>query len=297
MKLFVFGLGYSSLAFVRRYRDRFSRVSGTARTPDKVARLRDDGIASHVFDGTRADAAVARDLAEADALLASVPPGHAGDPCLRIFAEDIARSPALTWIGYLSTVGVYGDHDGAWVDEATPLKPVSLRSRQRVEAEAAWLALGERTGKAVQIFRLAGIHGPGRNALVNLARGTARRIVKPGQVFNRIHVDDIGAALAASLDRPAAGAVYNVTDNEPAPPQDVVACAAQLLDVPVPPDIPFADADLSPMGRSFYGENKRVSNRRMREELGVRLVYPTYREALMALSTAGEGRTAPHADG
>ncbi|MHB2166606.1 SDR family oxidoreductase [Alsobacter sp. R-9] len=290
MNLFVFGYGYTSRTLVRMARDRFSGVTATVRSPAKAAALAADGVVGRVFDGTSGDPAIAADLQAADAVLVSVPPDSTGDPVLRAYARELASSARLRWIGYLSTVGVYGDHDGGWVDETTPPAPVSERSVRRLEAENAWLALGRESGKAVHVFRLAGIYGPGQNALVNLREGTARRIVKPGQVFNRIHVEDIAGAVLASLERPSAGAVYNVTDDEPAPPQDVVAHAAGLLAVPVPPDLPFETATLSPMARSFYGENKRVSNARLTQELGYRLRYPTYRQALQALHAAGEGR-------
>lgn len=290
MNLFVFGYGYTSRIFVRTFRSRFAAVAATVRDADKARRIATDGVTGRVFDGDRSDPAIATDLAGADAVLVSVPPDAQGDPVLRRFAADIAAAPRLRWIGYLSTVGVYGDHGGGWVDETTPATPSSERSIRRREAEEAWLALGEASGKAVHVFRLAGIYGPGQNALVNLREGTARRIVKPGQVFNRIHVEDIAGVLMASLDAPRAGRVYNVTDDEPAPPQDVVAYAATLLGVPVPPDLPFETAELSPMARSFYSENKRVANRRLKDELGYTFRYPTYREALAALHAAGEGR-------
>ncbi len=225
----------------------------------------------------------------ADALLVSIPPDEEGDPVLARFAGAIASASHLSWIGYLSTIGVYGDHGGAWIDEATPPKPVSDRSKERLAAENAWLDLGARSGKAVHIFRIAGIYGPGRNALKNLADGTAKRIVKPGQVFNRIHVADIAAVLMASIERPRAGAIYNLADDEPAPAQDVVAYAAGLAGVPPPPEVPFAEVRLGPMAASFYGESKRASNRLIKDELGVRLRYPTYREGLQALRAAGEG--------
>ncbi len=291
MNLFVFGYGYSSRVFVHAERGRFADVHATVRSQAKAHAIAGDRVVGRVFDGEIADEAIVEDLAAADALLVSVPPDAGGDPVLRRFSQAIAASPRLAWIGYLSTVGVYGDHAGGWVDETTPPAPVSERSVRRLEAEDAWLALGRASGKAVHVFRLAGIYGPGQNALVNLRDGTARRIVKPGQVFNRIHVGDIAGALAASLLRPAGGTVYNVTDDEPAPPQDVVAYAAGLMGVPVPPDLPFDTATLSPMARSFYGENKRVSNRRLKADLGYGLRYPTYREALDALWVAGEGRS------
>jgi nucleoside-diphosphate-sugar epimerase len=289
MNLFVFGYGYSSATLVRAHRDRLAQVHATVRGAAKAQSLATDGVTGRIFDGTVAEDAIAADLAASDALLVSVPPDATGDPVLRRFADAIAASPRLAWIGYLSTVGVYGDHGGGWVDEATPPNPSSERSVPRLEAEEGWLALGRSSGKAVHVFRLAGIYGPGQNALVNLRAGTARRIVKPGQVFNRIHVEDIAGAVMASLARPAAGAVYNVTDDEPSPPQDVVAFAAGLMGVPVPADLPFESATLSPMARSFYSENKRVSNRRLKEQLGYAFRYPTYREALRALFMAGDG--------
>ncbi len=281
MNLLVFGYGYSSGAFVRKVRARFMDVAVTVRSPEKAASCAADGLAIRLFPGD--DAALEADIAAADALLVSVPPGEAGDPVLARFGDAIAAAPRLRWIGYLSTIGVYGDHGGAWIDEATVPRPTSRRSRWRLAADEAWLRLGRESGKAVQVFRLAGIYGPGRSAFDKLAAGTAQRLVKPGQVFNRIHVDDIATVLAASLDRPRGGAVYTVTDDEPAPPQDVVAEAAALAGIAPPPEQPFEAAALSPMAASFWGENKRVGNRLLREELGVTLAYPTYREGLRAL--------------
>jgi hypothetical protein len=289
MNLFVFGIGYSALHFVQHYRDHFAHVTGTVTTPEKAEVLGQEGITARVFAPDRADPQIKDDLTEAKGLLVSIPTDAAGDPVLERFGEEIARAPRLRWVGYLSTVGVYGDHGGAWIDETTPPQPSSARARRRVAAEAAWLDLGARAGKAVQVFRLAGIYGPGRNALANLADGTAKRIVKPGQVFNRIHVDDIAAVLMASIERPCPGAIYNVADDEPAPQQDIVAHAAALAGVPPPPEIPFEQADLSPMAVSFWGANRRVRNWRIRDELGVRLCYPTFQEGLQALRYAGEG--------
>lgn len=286
MRLFAFGLGYSAQAFMRRAE--WSRVSGTVRRKDKAARLQADGIDAYVLEDPADAAGLAADLAAADAILVSTPPEGQGDPTLARFRDLVAAATGVRWIGYLSTTGVYGDRGGAWIDETAPPDPLSEHSRQRLAAEEAWLDLGRETGKPVHVFRLTGIYGPGRNALVNLARGTAVRIVKPGQVFNRIHVDDIAAVLAASLRKPRVGGIYNVTDDEPAPPQDVVAYAACLAGIEPPPEIPFDEAGLSPMGRSFYAENKRVFNRLIKEELGVRLAYPTYREGLQALYAAGE---------
>ena len=290
MNLFAFGLGYSAAHFVRRYRYRFEKIAGTVTSDGKAAALHAEGIETFVFDGAGADPGIASALNGADALLVSIPPDAEGDPTLRHFAAAIAAAPRLAWIGYLSTVGVYGDHGGGFVDEDTPARPVSARSRERLAAENAWLRLGAGAGKPVHVFRLAGIYGPDRNALAQLAAGTARRIVKPGQVFNRIHVEDIAAVLAASIARPRAGAVYNVADDEPAPPQDVVAYAAGLAGVAPPPAVAYAEARLTGMAASFWGECKRVSNRRIKDELGVALSYPSYREGLAALHAAGEGR-------
>ena len=278
MRLIVFGCGYSAAAFIRLTRPRWASVVATSRAADRPL---PDGVARRLFPGD--DDALAWEIREADAVLVSVPPGQTGDPVLLRFREVLAEAPRLRWTGYLSTVGVYDDHAGAVVDETTPPRPKSERSRARLAAEEAWLAFGRTGGRPVAIFRLAGIYGPGRSAFDKLRAGTAQRIVKPGQVFNRIHVDDIATVLAASLDRPRAGAIYNVADDEPAPPGDVVAEAAALAGLPVPPETPFAEAGLSPMGLSFWGENKRVANGLLRRELGVRLACPTYREGLRAI--------------
>jgi nucleoside-diphosphate-sugar epimerase len=288
-RLLIFGLGYSALHFARSHRADFMAIDATVRTPDKAARLAAEGFAMHVFDTRQGDDGLVHAIEQADAALVSIAPDEAGDPVLDAYGERLAGAPRLRTLVYLSTVGVYGDHGGAWVDEKSVLKPVSERSRRRVAAEAAWTEFGARTGKAVHILRLAGIYGPGRNALVNLKAGTARRVVKPGQVFNRIHVEDIARAITAALAHPHVGGIWNVADDEPAPPQDVVAYAAARLGVPVPPDVPFEEAELSPMGRSFYGENKRVSNRALRGKLGGSLAFPTYREGLDSLAASGEG--------
>jgi nucleoside-diphosphate-sugar epimerase len=283
MNLFIFGLGFTGRRFAERARDRFQTVRATVTDPAAAARIAaETGFTMRGFGPEADDPRIAEDLADTDALLVSAPPSEQGDPVLRRYEEAIAAS-RIGWIGYLSTIGVYGDQGGAWIDETTPPAPRSARSRIRLDAEAAWFALGARTGKAVQVFRLAGIYGPGRNPIVKLREGRSQRIVKAGQVFNRIHVDDIATTLLASLDRPRPGAVYNVTDDEPAPPQVVTEHAASLTGLPLPPAIDFETADLSPMARSFYGENKRVRNGLIRDELGVALAYPTYREGLAAL--------------
>lgn len=288
MKLFVFGLGYSAGFVARSLAADGATVAATVRLQSKADLWSGQGYSMHLFASKSRDPDVADALAAADALLVSVPPGER-DPALETYGDDISKAQNLRWIGYLSTVGVYGDHDGAWVDEATPPHPGGERLRRRLDAEAAWLSLGRAAGIPVHVFRLAGIYGPGRNQLVQLAEGTARRIVKPGQMFNRIHVEDIVQAVRASLARPRSGAVYNVADDEPAPPQDVVAFAAALCGRTPPPEIPYAEADLSEMSRSFYAANRRISNRLLKNELGVALRYPTYREGLAALRAAGEG--------
>ena len=281
MRLFIFGTGFSSKAFVEEVRDQFDWIGGTTRSSDKMEALRTLGVEPFLFDGNSQGDGIAEALKQATHILVSIAPNEAGDPVLNQYANEIAGAKPR-WIGYLSTVGVYGNHDGAWVDEETPLNPVSKRSVQRVAAEEAWLAFAEQNDLPVQIFRLSGIYGPGRNAFENFRKGTARRLVKPGQVFNRIHVADIAGALKAAMTKPSTR-VFNVTDDEPAPPQDVVAFAAELLGVEAPPEIPFETADLTPMARSFYGENKRVSNQRLKDELGFTFRYPDYRVALKAL--------------
>lgn len=293
MNLFVFGLGFTGRRFAEAARSRFDVVRGTVTGADGAGHIAArTGFAMRAFGPDADDPRIAGDLADSDALLVSAPPDGGGDPVLPHYGEAIAAS-RIGWIGYLSTIGVYGDQGGAWIDETTPPAARSERTRARVAAEEAWLALGARTGKAVHIFRLAGIYGPGRNPIVKVREGRSQRIVKAGQVFNRIHVDDIATTLLASLDRPRPGAIYNVADDEPTPPQVVIEHAARLAGLPPPPEVDFETADLSPMARSFYGENKRVRNALIREELGVRLAYPTYREGLAAL--AGEEATPPGA--
>jgi nucleoside-diphosphate-sugar epimerase len=270
------GHGYSAAALAATLTG--WRVAGTTRSPERAAAMRAAGVEPIDWTDARAvDAATAA----AQSVLVSLPPDADGDPVLARHAAALAAGPA--WIGYLSTTGVYGDRQGGWVDETGALAPLHDRSRWRVDAERAWLA----TALPVQVFRLAGIYGPGRSAFDRLREGRAQRIVKPGQVFSRIHVDDIAQVLRASLARPAPGRVYNVADDEPAPPQDVIAFAAELIGVPVPPEVPFDAATLSPMARSFWSESKRVSNRRIREELGVSLAYPDYRSGLRGILAGG----------
>ena len=291
-RLFVFGLGYSAMRLARAVLAEGWAVAGTCRDPDAAAALRADGIAAHPFDRDRPLDRTA--LAGTTHLLSSVPPEEAGDPVLDAHGDCIARLAGLRWAGYLSTTGVYGDRGGAWVDEAGALRPATERARRRVTAEARWLALHRDRGVPVHLFRLAGIYGPGRSALDRVRDGTARRIVKPGHAFSRIHVDDIVAVLRASMARPDPGAVYNVCDDEPAPSADVIAFACELLGVAPPPEIPYDAAALSPMSKSFFAENRRVSNARIKRVLGVTLRYPTYREGLRGIWEA-EILHSPHA--
>ena len=282
-RLFAFGLGFSALTLAKRLSAEGWQIAGTARDDGKVERLRREGYDVVRFSGDAGNKALARHLAGATHLIHSIPPGPGGDPVLNSFREEIAALPSLEWAGYLSTVGVYGDQEGGWVDESTAPNPNSARAVARVAAEQDWLQFGRETGVPVHVFRLAGIYGPGRCVFDKLREGTARRINKDGQVFSRIHVEDIASVLEASIAKPRGGAIYNVADDEPAAPGDVVAYAAELMGMPPPPEIAFADADLTPMARSFYEGSRRIKNARIKSELGVKLRYPTYREGLTAL--------------
>ena len=288
MRLFVFGPGYSGMAAIQRLKARCSWIGATARTPEAAEALRQAGIEPFRFDGTAPGPGIAEAVRSASHLLHSIAPGEDGDPVMKRHGADIALTRRLS-IVYLSTVGVYGDHGGALVDERTRLRPRSARSIQRVAAEEGWTRLSAETGSPVAILRLSGIYGPGRNGLVNLAEGTAKRLVKPGQVFNRIHVDDIAQAIERAFTS-YAGGVFNITDDEPAPPQDVVAYAAGLMGVEPPPEQDFETADLSPMARSFYSENKRVSNAKSKRELRMDYAFPDYRVALEAMWRDGSWR-------
>lgn len=291
------GHGYCAQALARRLLAEGWTVIGTTRSPDKAARLQAEGVEALVWPadgespgtpGPAPSPGLEAALARATHLLTSVAPEGGADPVLaRARAQIAAAAPRLRWAGYLSTTGVYGDHAGGWVDEATPLSPATARGRARVSAEAEWRALAADSGLPLHIFRLAGIYGPGRGPFEKVRNGTARRIVKPGQVFSRIHVEDIATVLAASIARPDPGAVYNVCDDDPAPPEAVIAHAATLLGLPPPPEEAFDPAAMTPMAASFYAESKRVRNDRIKRDLGVRLAYPTYREGLAAV-LAGE---------
>jgi hypothetical protein len=284
--LLCFGLGYSAENFVGMFGDGFEHIVGTVRGGERAALLSAcfaGRLKALIFDGTFATPELRHAIGETDMALVSVPPHESGDPVLAVFGEDLMRARRLRSIVYLSTIGVYGDHGGEWVDEETPAKPGSPRSRERLAAEQAWQALGARRGTPVAVLRLAGIYGPGQNARVQIARGGARRIVKPGQVFNRIHVGDIAQAIEAAFARRASG-VFNVTDDEPTPAADPIAFAAQLMGVTPPPEVPFEEAapSMSPMALSFWQECRRVRNDKLKRELGVTLLYPTYREGLRA---------------
>ncbi len=273
---------------------KFDHIFGTLRDAERAAALsaKQAGLKGVVFDGKSVTPELREAIAEANAVLVSVPPDENGDPVLRVLGEQLASAASLQSIVYLSTIGVYGDCGGAWVDEAAPPKPGAARSRERLAAERAWQDLGERRGIPVAILRLAGIYGPGQNALMQIASGRARRIVKPGQFFNRIHVDDIAQAIDAAFTRRASG-LFNVADDEPTPPGEPIAFAAQLMGVAPPPEIAFdnAAASMSPMALSFWQECRRVHNDKLKRVLGVSLLYPTYREGLRALhadATSGD---------
>ena len=282
-RLFCFGLGYCALALLDVLRDEGWQIAGTCRSEESASSLARRGIEAYVFDGNTKMRTLPTAFLHASHVLCSVPPAGGTDPVLAHHSDDLAQLRNLVWVGYLSTTGVYGDWRGDWVDESSELRTINDRGTHRINAENGWLKLWERFSVPVHIFRLAGIYGPGRNAIETVKAGRALRIKKRGQVFSRIHVDDISQVLAASISMPNPSRVYNVCDNEAAPPQDVISYACQLLGIEPPPLVPFEEAELSAMARSFYTENKRVSNTRMREELGVQLKWPNYRVGLKNL--------------
>ncbi len=282
-KLFCFGMGFSARLVADQLREEGWQIAGTTRSADKANQLKSDGIEPFIFADDQPIADIKSALKDVTHVLISAPPGGQGDPVIHHHGGDLAGLAEGTWVGYLSTTGVYGDYQGATVTEEDDLQPSGKRGRRRVAAEKAWFDLGRRHGLCVQSFRLAGIYGPGRNAIETVRSGRARRIVKPGQVFSRIHVQDIAQTVLASIKQPNCGAAYNVCDDDAAPPQDVIAHACGLLGIDPPPEQDFADAKLSPMAASFYEDNKRVDNARIKQELGVKLRYPDYRAGLMAL--------------
>ncbi len=283
--LLSFGHGYSAQALARRLLARGWRVIGTTRSKEKAEAIRAAGAEAVVWPVEKCGPLVE----EATHILISAGPDADGDPVLHRCAGALgARAEQFDWVGYLSTTGVYGDRGGGWVDENSECTPATDRGRARLAAERDWLGYWHETGLPVHIFRLAGIYGPGRGPFSKVRAGTARRIIKQDQVFSRIHVEDITTVLEASIERPHPGTIYNLCDDEAAPPEDVIAHAAELLSLPVPEAVPYADAEMSPLARSFYAESKRVSNARIKEELGAELAYPTYREGLAAL-LADEG--------
>ncbi|PHQ99458.1 MAG: NAD(P)-dependent oxidoreductase [Marinosulfonomonas sp.] len=278
--LLSFGHGYSAQALGRHLIPRGWQVIGTSRDPENLPAISARGATAIHWPGDDISGA----LASATHLLISVAPNAEGDPVLNALRGQItAIAPQLKWVGYLSTIGVYGNHDGAWVNEDTPLTPATKRGKLRAFAEAEWQALAAEIGLPLHIFRLAGIYGPNRGPFAKVRKGTARRIIKPNQLFSRIHVEDIATVLAASIARPTPGRIYNVCDDNPAPPQDVIAYAAELLGLPIPPTEDFTTAEMTDMARSFYAESKSVSNARIKSELGVALKYPTYQVGLQSL--------------
>ena len=282
--LLCLGFGYCAEALARRLGSTGNwHIMGTSRSRAGAEAITAKGFDGLEFDGQKISAQLARGLLQATHILNSIAPGNDSDRFLTDFGPILTPPGPLRWCGYLSTIGVYGDTGGAWVDEDAPPNPTHERAIRRLGAEQAWLDFGERTGTSVEVFRIAGIYGPGRNVLEDLKAGTARRIIKPGQVFNRIHAADIAQCLAAAMSTGRAGRIYNLTDDEPAPPQDVLLYAANLLGVAPPPPIPFEAAALSPMAASFYADNRRVRNDRIKRELAVSLIYPTYREGLAGL--------------
>ena len=278
--LLSFGHGFSARALTPLLLAQGFSIAGTTRSAEKAEALEATGICPLIWPG----ADIRAELERATHLLISAAPSADGDPVLNVLKDDITKhAPKLEWVGYLSTTGVYGDANGDWVDENSPLKPATKRGQMRVAAEADWRSI---SSLPLHIFRLAGIYGPGRGPFSKVREGTARRIIKKGQVFSRIHVDDIAQILAASIARPNPGAIYNMCDDDPAPPQDVIAHAAELLDMPLPPEVDFETAEMTPMALSFYAESKRVRNDRIKSELGVNLLFPDYRAGLASLLEA-----------
>lgn len=283
-RLFCFGLGYCAQALATRLKTRGWTISGTCRSEEKRKRLLVEGIDAYHFDGSSMEDEAVQALEDATHVLVSIPPQDTGDVVLTHHARGLVESNSLNWLGYLSTTGVYGNRDGSWVDEQAVLRPESERARRRVWAEEKWMTLQRNSNIPVHIFRLVAIYGPGRGPLERVKQGKARRVDKPGQVFCRVHVEDVAQTLEASIVQPKPGAVYNISDDYPSSPAEVTEYACRLLGVIPPPMVPLEQADLSEMSRSFYADNKRVGNRRIKKELGVRLMYPDYKSGLKSLA-------------
>lgn len=284
MRAFFFGLGYSSQASAHLLAKsgELGNTLGTVRTPDKANRLTRDGLSAVVFDGSAPGPEVGAALGDSTHVVVSIAPDETGDVVLRHHRADLDAMPDLQWLCYYSTVGVYGDFGGAWIDESAPLSPRNLRSGVRASAEEEWIDYARARGVPLCILRLAGIYGPGRSSFDKLADGTARRVIKPGQVFNRIHVGDIARVTMLAAERRLEG-IFNLADDEPGPPQDLVAYAARKMGVEPPPEIDFETAEMTPMARSFYRDNKRVSNRAIKDALGIELLFPNYQAGLDAI--------------
>lgn len=284
MNIFIFGLGYSARAAAKAIRAQFGDdipITGTIRSEDKIKQLQKDGIEALLLEEANA-IPIAHAINEATHIIHSVPPNKFGDPVFERYLAPITHNRDLRHLIYLSTIGVYGNAEGAWIDEKTPCKPTSPRGEWRVAAEDNWRRVAEQQNLPLTILRLAGIYGPGRSTFDKLANKTAKRIIKPGQVFNRIHVDDIGQVCALAAEKCLNG-TFNLTDDEPAPPQDVVTLAAKMIEKRAPKQVDFAEADMTEMARSFYADNKRVSNAAIKKALGFELRHPTYREGLEAI--------------
>ncbi len=301
-KLFCFGYGYTCdfLGRALQQSDPSWQLAGTTRDATKKQVLRSRGIQAHSFDTEIPLGDPQEYLRGTTHLLISTPPDQDGDQVFRYHAEDLLNIPTLEWVGYFSTTGVYGDRDGGWVDETTPLRPSSIRGTRRARAEEQWVNFAKDNNLPVHVFRLAGIYGPGRSALDSVRAGIARRIIKPGHAFSRVHVDDSVQVLMHSFAKPNPRAVYNVTDDEAAPSHEVIAYACRLLGQAPPPLVRFEEANLAPITLSFYSENKRVKNDKIKQELGVQLKYPDYRSGLEGCLTAenqviASGKEAPWA--
>ena len=272
------GHGFTAREFGTFVQSHDWRVIGTTRSESKAQHLTDLGVEPLVWPGSDLSGAIRA----ATHILVSAAPDEHGDAFFNAYQDQLSAAPNLRWVGYLSTTGVYGDHGGAWVDEDTPVVPTTKRGQHRVVAEKQWL----NSDLPVHVFRLAGIYGAGRGPFEKLRNGTARLVKKSGQIFGRIHIEDIAQSLYASTQFPNPGRIYNLSDDEPAAPEDILTYAAELLNMPLPPSVDFETADMKPMARSFYSECKRVRNDRMKDELGVKLKYTGYKEALNAILKA-----------